>query len=345
MHFEIPARASAGIRAAVEQRWTSLTKPPGSLGRLETLVADVAEMQATATPSVAYKAIYIFCGDHGVTAEGVSAWPSEVTAQMVRNFVRGGAAISVLGKSLGASLHVVDCGVLGPTIAGTLDRKIAEGTCNFAQGPAMTRAQVEQAVNNGAALARETNADIVGIGEMGIGNTTPASALACAYAGLDVEEAVGRGAGISDEGLERKRTTIARALALHRDALRDPVDTLAALGGFEIATMAGFVLECGVQRRPVVVDGFIATAAVLAARAIAPQVTDYLLYAHCSAEHAHRKVLEYLGTEPLLELDLRLGEGSGAALALGIIDQAHALYARMATFEEASVAEAKEHAL
>ncbi|MEQ1945992.1 MAG: nicotinate-nucleotide--dimethylbenzimidazole phosphoribosyltransferase [Bryobacteraceae bacterium] len=338
----IPPRANPGIRRAVEERWNLLTKPPGSLGRLEILIADLAEMQGTSKPKLDRKSMYIFCGDHGVTAEGVSAWPSEVTAQMVRNFVRGGAAISVLGESLSIDLTIVDCGVLGPAIPGTLDRKIATGTRNFTREPAMTRAEAMQALNNGAALARECKADIVGIGEMGIGNTASASALACAFTGMTPTETVGRGAGISDEGLTKKRDAVERGLALHHAAFPDPIDTLAVLGGFEIATMTGFLLECAAQRRPVVIDGFITTAAVLAAKAMAPNVADYLFYSHCSAEQAHRRVLDLLNADPILDLGMRLGEGSGAALAMGLLSQAYALYENMATFEQASVAEAQQ---
>ncbi len=333
------------IRRTVEERWNSLTKPPGSLGCLESLIADLAEMQGTSEPKLDRKAMYIFCGDHGSTVEGTSAWPSEVTAQMVRNFVRGGAAISVLGKSLSLELTVVDCGVLGPPAAGALDRKIAQGTRNFVREPAMTRTQAQQALKNGAALAVECQADIAGVGEMGIGNTASASALISAFTGLSATDTVGHGAGISAEGLSRKRLAVETALERHKAAFGDPIDTLAALGGFEIVTMAGFLVECAAQRRPVVVDGFITSAAVLAARALSPNIVNFLFYSHCSAEHAHRRVLEMLGAKPILDLGMRLGEGSGAALAINLIAQAHALYSKMATFEQAAVAESKESAL
>ena len=248
---EIRPRSNPAIRQRVETRWNSLTKPPGSLGRLETLFADLAEMQGTAAPKLDRKAIYIFCGDHGSTVEGTSAWPSEVTAQMVRNFMRGGAAISVLGGSLGIELIVVDCGVLGPPIPGTLDRKIAQGTRNFAREPAMTRAQVKQALDHGAALAAECQGDIVGVGEMGIGNTASASALVSAFTGLPAADTVGHGAGVSAEGLLRKREAVEKALRLHDSSFADPIETLAAVGGFEIATMTGFLLESAAHRRPV----------------------------------------------------------------------------------------------
>jgi nicotinate-nucleotide--dimethylbenzimidazole phosphoribosyltransferase len=334
----IPTRANRAIRQVVDERWNSLTKPPGSLGRLETIIADLAEMQGTSRPKLESRAMYIFRGDHGVTAEGVSAWPSEVTAQMVRNFIRGGAAISVLGGALGIELTVVDCGVLGPPIPGALDRKIAGGTRNFTREPAMTRDEANRALEHGAALARECQADLAGVGEMGIGNTTAASALVCAYTKLSPTEAVGRGAGVSDDALLRKRKAVEQALALHRGSFSDPLDVLARVGGFEIAAMTGFLLESAARRRPVVVDGFITSAAVLAARAFAPNVVDYLFYSHCSAEQAHRLVLDLINARPLFDLGMRLGEGSGAALAMNLIGQAHMLYERMATFEEAAVA-------
>lgn len=339
---EIHPRLNIEVRRAVEARWNSLTKPPGSLGRLEALITDLAEMQGTAEPKLERKAMYIFCGDHGSTVEGTSAWPSEVTAQMVHNFVRGGAAIWVLGASLGIELTVVDCGVLGPPIPGSMDRKLGQGTRNFVREPAMTRTQALQALDHGAALAAACPADIAGVGEMGIGNTASASALVSAFTGLPAEDTVGHGAGVSSAGgLHRKREAVERALHLHQPAFTDPINTLAAVGGFEIATMTGFLLASAARRMPIVVDGFITSAAVLAARALAPNVTDYLFYAHCSAEHAHRKVLNLLGAEPILDLGMRLGEGSGAALALGLISQAHALYTSMATFEQAAVAESQ----
>lgn len=335
---EIPVRADPTIRQAVERRWNSLTKPPESLGRIESLIVDLAEMQGTARPSLDGRAIYVFCGDHGVTAEGVSAWPSEVTSQMVRNFVRGGAAISVLCRSLSIDPVIVDCGVQDGINEGAVDCRIAAGTRNFAHKPAMTRAQAEQAIENGIALARGCTASVVGIGEMGIGNTSSASALVCAFTGWTPEETVGIGAGSSAEGISRKREALRKGLALHRETFADPIDALAALGGFEIATMTGFILECAALRRPIFVDGFITTSAVLAVRGLAPNVTDYLFYSHCSAEQAHKRVLDHLSARPILDLEMRLGEGTGAALAMGVVKQALMLYEQMATFEQASVA-------
>src|SRR3954451_17115944 len=230
--------------------------------------------------------MYVFCGDHGVTSEGVSAFPSEITALMVRNFLRGGAAINVLCRHYGIETAIVDCGVMGPCDAGVIDRKIAEGTKNFAVGPAMLRDDAERAVHNGIALAREAAGrfDIAGLGEMGIGNTTAASALLCVFCGVDPAEVSGRGAGLDDEGVARKARVIAAALARNAPSSDDPMGVLVAIGGFEIATMAGFYLGAAESRLPVVVDGFIASSAALPAFAMAPATKGALIFAHCSAE-------------------------------------------------------------
>lgn len=328
------------ICAAAHARWDSLTKPPGSLGRLETLVADYAAMRGEAMPAMPAKAIYIFCADHGVTAEGVSAWPSEVTAQMVRNFLRGGAAISVLGRELDIDLVVVDAGVDADPIPGALDRKVRRGTANFATGPAMTRAEAELAIRHGRELAAASPAQLAGLGEMGIGNTTSASALVSVFTGLPPADTVGSGAALPASAHQHKCAIVERALALHRPEAADPVGALATVGGLEIAMMTGFVLGCAARRLPVMVDGFITTAAVLAAIALEPRARDFLFFSHCSAEKAHRAVLAHLDAQSILDLGLRLGEGSGAALAMGLLTQAIALYRGMATFAEAAVAEA-----
>jgi nicotinate-nucleotide--dimethylbenzimidazole phosphoribosyltransferase len=337
--IEIPARNDAAVDGAVRERWNSLTKPPGSLGRLESLVLDYARMRGDARPRCRRKSIHIFCGDHGVTAEGVSAWPSEVTAQMVANFVGGGAAICVLCRRFGINTVVVDAGVACDPISGAVGRKVARGTRNFAVEPAMTREQTMQALEAGAELARQLNADIAGVGEMGIGNTASASALLCAFTGCDPIHAAGRGAGLDDGGVRRKGDVIARALALHRPGAADGVGVLSALGGFEIAMMAGFMLGAASRRLPVVVDGFISGAAALAARAINPLVLDYLIFSHRSAERGHAVMLDALGARPLLELEMRLGEGTGAALAINLLESALALYDGMATFAEAAVSD------
>ncbi len=332
---------SPDLAAQVEARWNSLTKPPGSLGHLEALVLRLALIQQKARPSVARKGIAIFCGDHGITAQGVSAYPREVTVQMVRNFVRGGAAISVLCRRNGIEPMIVDAGVAGDPEPGTIDLRIARGTASFVGGPAMTAAQAAQALENGAALAKswKDRYDIVGVGEMGIGNTTSASALLCAFTGVEPREAAGPGAGLDASGIGRKCDVIEAGLRVHRDAIesRDPLAIAGAFGGFEIVTMAGFLLGAAEARLPVVVDGFIASSAALLARAIAPAVLDYLLFSHVSAEPAHRLMLASLDVQAVLSLDMRLGEGSGAAMLMPILDAAVALYTDMATFEEAMV--------
>lgn len=342
--IEIPAVEDARLEEEVTRRWNSLTKPPGSLGRLEWLVTRLALMQRTSRPTVERKLMLVCCADHGVAAEGVSAYPREVTEQMALNFARGGAAINVLCGQFGITPMVVDAGVAGGPVAGAVDRRIAAGTANFVVGPAMTRAEAEEALTNGIALALEARAnyDVAAVGEMGIGNTTAASALLCAYARVDAAHAVGPGTGVSAEGVARKAKVIGRALARHQETIekRDAVGILAALGGFEIATMAGFLLGAASVRLPVVIDGFISSAAVLAAQAIEPKVLSFLLFSHLSSETAHRRMLAWLGVTPLLDLELRLGEGSGAALAMPVLDAAIALYSRMATFSEAGVAEA-----
>jgi nicotinate-nucleotide--dimethylbenzimidazole phosphoribosyltransferase len=325
------------IRLAALGRWNSLTKPPGSLGRLEDAVVRLAMQQGTASPSLGRKTMYIFCGDHGVTAEGVSAYPSEVTRQMMLNFVAGGAAISVLCRQTNMQPVIVDAGVKGPPVEGVRNLRIGEGTANFAVTPAMTREQAGQAIDAGRRLASEETEDIRGVGEMGIGNTTSASALLCAFTGIAPEEATGPGTGLAPEGVRRKSEVIARALALHRPDANDPVGVLASVGGFEIAMMAGFLIGSAAQRVPVMMDGFITCAAALVARAIDPAVMDNLHFSHCSAEPAHARMLESLDAKPLFDLAMRLGEGSGAALGISLLDHALALYHGMATFEQAAV--------
>ncbi|MEP7365709.1 MAG: nicotinate-nucleotide--dimethylbenzimidazole phosphoribosyltransferase, partial [Acidobacteriota bacterium] len=255
---EIPAIENAELEATVLARWNSLTKPPGSLGRLESLVARLALIQNTARPLVKRKLMVICCADHGVTEEGVSAYPREVTAQMVLNFLHGGAAINVLCEQFAISPMIVDAGVDGAPVPGVVDCRIGRGTANFVQGPAMTRDQVERALDNGIRLARETHDrfDVAAVGEMGIGNTTAASALLSAYTGIDPVDAVGPGTGVSVEGVALKALVIEQALARHREVIdkRDAVGILAAVGGFEIATMAGFLLGAASVRLPVVVD-------------------------------------------------------------------------------------------
>jgi nicotinate-nucleotide--dimethylbenzimidazole phosphoribosyltransferase len=321
MNFEIHPIANAGLDAQIRARLDSLTKPPGSLGRLEELALQLGLIQSTAMPQIGRKAMIVFCADHGVVEEGVSPYPSEVTRQMVANFRSGGAAINVLCRHAGIEPVIVDMGVGKPTR-------------NFTREPAMTRAETEQALDTGFACAAE--ADILGAGEMGIGNTTSAAALFSAFSGLDPLETAGRGTGLDDAGVARKVEVIRRALALHQPHA-DPIDTLAALGGFEIAAITGLILGAASRRRVVMLDGFITGAAAIVARAIAPASLDYVIFSHWSAERGHLKMLEFLRARPLLFLNMRLGEGTGAALGIGLLEAAVNLYREMATFESAGV--------
>jgi nicotinate-nucleotide--dimethylbenzimidazole phosphoribosyltransferase len=315
--------ANPELEREIRARLDSLTKPPGSLGRLESLALQVGLIQQSAMPSIGRKAIAIFCADHGIVEEGVSPYPSEVTRQMVANFRAGGAAITVLCRHFGIEPVIVDMGVGHPTR-------------NFAREPAMARAQAEDAIALG--MTRAESADVVGAGEMGIGNSTSAAALLSAFSGLDPQETTGRGTGLDDAGVTDKVEVIRRALALHRPDPTDPIGVLAAIGGFEIAAIAGLILGAAQRRRVVVLDGFISCAGALIARAIAPASLDYAVFSHRSAELGHRKMLEFLNAQPLFDLDLRLGEGTGAAIGINLLESAVKLYREMATFESAGVA-------
>ncbi|WHS58972.1 nicotinate-nucleotide--dimethylbenzimidazole phosphoribosyltransferase [Pseudomonas sp. G2-4] len=332
---------------ALEQaadRQQQLTKPAGSLGRLESVAVQLAGLQGQVKPSLDQVWIAIFAGDHGVVAEGVSAFPQEVTGQMLLNFVSGGAAISVLARQLGASLEVVDLGTVTPALElpGVRHLRVGPGTANFVHGPAMTVAQGEQALQAGRdsvlrAVAAGTNLFIGG--EMGIGNTTAASALACALLDCPVGHLVGPGTGLDAAGVSHKAQVIERALAHHSAQRDDPLQTLFNLGGFEIAALAGAYLACAQQGVAVLVDGFICSVAALVAVRLNPGCRPWLLFGHRGAEPGHRHVLETLGAEPLLDLGLRLGEGSGAALAVPLLRLACDLHGQMATFAEAAVAD------
>ena len=339
----IPALDEAAMTAA-RQRQGRLTKPPGSLGRLEELSVQLAGITGRSVPVLREKAVVVMAADHGVTAEGVSAYPAEVTAQMVMNFLAGGAAINALARQAGARVVVVDMGVAAPVESnpGLLDRKIAHGTGNIARGPAMAREQAEAAVVVGQDLMKDLaqqGVDLVGLGDMGIGNTTTASALTAALTGVKVPTVVGRGTGVDDAGLARKIAVVERALAVNRPDPSDPMGTLAKVGGFEIAGLVGVVLGAAASRVPVVMDGFITAAASLVAARLEPKVRPYLIASHRSVEIGHRVILDELGLEPLLELELRLGEGTGAALAMHIIEAATRILAEMATFEDAGVSD------
>ena len=338
---EIGPTGFPALETAVRARWDSLTKPRGSLGRLEDSVLRLALIKQRPHPPVERQGIYIFCGDHGVTEEGVSAYPSAVTGEMMKNFIAGGAAINVLCRSFGISTYVIDAGVAGPKLPGVMDCRIADGTQNLAHGPAMTHAQLTTAINRGIALGRQASStyDLVGVGDMGIGNTTSASALLCAFTGIEPEAAVGRGAGLDDQGLLQKRDVITRALAFHQAELISPMAIASVFAGFEIAVMAGFLLGAASCRLPVMLDGFVTGAAFLLAQSLCSRVSEYVLFSHCSAEPGHQLLLQFAQAKPLLALDMRLGEGTGAALAMNLLTQAVKLYEQMATFGEAAVSD------
>lgn len=338
--FDIQPVSDAALERAVCGRWNSLTKPPGSLGKLEAAVLRLALAQGTPRPGLLRRSLHVFCGDHGVTAEGVSAYPSQVTRQMALNFVAGGAAINILCAQASITPVIVDAGIAGEPVPGCVACRIGPGTRNFALEPAMTRVEAASAVEAGAALAAacgEARGALHGVGEMGIGNTTSASALLCALTGVAPDDAVGPGTGLTPEAVSKKAGTIRRALALHRPDAADPLSVLAQLGGYEIAMMTGFLLGSAERRIPVMMDGFISCAAALAAVRLSPHAAGYLLYSHQSAEPGHARMLASLGADPLLHLDMRLGEGTGAALAIALLDSALALYDRMATFAQAAI--------
>ncbi|WP_422416222.1 nicotinate-nucleotide--dimethylbenzimidazole phosphoribosyltransferase [Pseudomonas sp. GZD-222] len=333
--------------AACEQalaRQLQLTKPAGSLGRLELVAVQLAGLQGQLKPCLDQVSIAIFAGDHGVVAEGISAYPQAVTGQMLQNFVGGGAAISVLARQLNAQLEVVDLGTVDPhlNLPGVRHLRVGPGTANFALAPAMTREQGLQALQGGresALRAAASGAQLFIGGEMGIGNTTAASALACALLKCPASELSGPGTGLDAAGVQHKAEVIARALALHGDLSGDPLQSLLCFGGFEIAALVGAYLGCAQAGVAVLIDGFICTVAALLAVKINPGCRDWLLFGHCGAEPGHRRVLAELDAEPVLELGLRLGEGSGAALAVPVLRLACALHGQMATFAEAAVAD------
>ena len=326
-----------------EERQLQLTKPPGSLGRLEEIAKHFAAIQQTLSPSAERPRIILFAADHGVCAEGVNPYPQAVTAQMVTNFLRGGAAINALARVSGTELRIVDVGVAYeiPDLDGLIRRPILRGTKNICKDPAMSREEAIASLCVGIEMGNEAEADdckLLGIGEMGIGNTTSASAMTAALTGLPAASLVGRGTGADDACMERKISAVERALALHQAHLQDPLDVLARVGGFEIGAMCGVCLGGAANRCAVVVDGFIATVAAALAVRLNHNVQDYLIAAHCSTEPGHRPLLDCIGKRPLLELEMRLGEGTGGALAIPIIRAAVDAFTHMATFASAGVA-------
>ncbi|MGI2208712.1 nicotinate-nucleotide--dimethylbenzimidazole phosphoribosyltransferase [Shewanella baltica] len=336
----------------IQQKIDLKTKPPGALGQLESLALQIARVQATDSQQtdqpqntvlkIVHPTMLVFAGDHGIAAEGVSIAPSEVTRQMVQNFAHGGAAINVFCRQVGFTLEVIDCGILTPVegVEGIIDQRLGAGTGAIHLEPAMAL----ETVDKGFAMARDlierhhqAGCNLVAFGEMGIGNTSAAAAIMAAIMQLDVIDCVGRGTGINSETLERKLMLIELALLLHQSALTGPKSVLACLGGFEIVQMTGAMLAAAERKMLVVVDGFIATAAALVAVQIAPNVRDYLIFAHQSDEQGHKRMLEFLQAKPLLSLGLRLGEGTGAALALPLIQASVNFYNQMASFSDAGI--------
>lgn len=336
---------SAAMEAA-QRRQDSLTKPHGSLGRLEQLSIQIAGVTGQAVPKLEHKAIITMAADHGVVAEGVSLYPQEVTKQMVLNFLNGGAAINVLANYIGARVIVVDMGVIGgfPPLPGLLCKMIDFGTKNMTQGPAMTHQQAINALEAGIEVVeaeKDRGLDIIGTGDMGLGNTTASSAILAAITGEAVKKVTGRGTGIDDRQLAHKVRVIERALSVNKPNSKNPIDILAKVGGFEIGGLAGVMLAGAAHRIPVVIDGFISGAAALIAVSLSPQVKDYIIVSHISAESGHKPLLDFLGLTPLVDLNMRLGEGTGAALGIFLAEAAIRILSQMATFAEAGVSEAE----
>lgn len=333
--------ADAAAMAEARTYQERLTKPPGSLGVLEELAVRLAGITGQVDLPLPHKVIVVAAGDHGVVEEGVSAFPQEVTMQMMANFVQGGAAINVLARHIGARVVVADFGVCRDLeMEGIRDLKIRRGTANIARGPAMSREEAAAAVEAGIKLVQEEieqGLSVLGTGDMGIGNTTPSAAILSAFSGLSPSVCIGRGTGVDDAGLRRKAKAVADAVVVNRPDPRDALAVLAAVGGLEIAGLAGCILGAAAARKPVVIDGFISGAAALTAARLQPRAAQYMIASHLSAEAGHRFMLDQLGLEPVLRMNLRLGEGTGAALAMGILDAAAKIVREMATFESAGV--------
>jgi nicotinate-nucleotide--dimethylbenzimidazole phosphoribosyltransferase len=342
--------SDAALTLALQNTLDNKTKPQGSLGRLESLALQIGQILGTTRPVLDTPQMVVFAGDHGLTARGISAFPSDVTWQMVENFLAGGAAVSVLSKQNGLALTVVDCGVKhdflaglpsAATRAGLQVRKVAgaeSGTADSSTGPAMTAAQCAAAVEQGRALVQGLPGNALLLGEMGIGNTSAASLILARLAGLDIAVCTGAGTGLDAPAVQRKTEVLRQVLATHADA-QAPLDVLAAMGGFEIATMVGAVLQAAHERRVIVVDGFIASSAVVVANALQPLVLQRCVFAHRSGERGHEFMLQHLGVQALLDLGLRLGEGSGAALAWPLLQSACTILREMASFASAGVSE------
>ena len=332
---------SSTIDDDLKKKIDGKTKPPGSLGRLETLALQCGKIQNSLNPEIINPTIMVFAGDHGIAEEGVSPYPQEVTSQMVVNFLNGGAAINVFCRQNNISLHVVDAGVKTDLPQGNelINANIGRGTKNFCKGAAMSLDECERAIEKGAELSRTvpvSTCNVIGFGEMGIGNTSSAAALTQRFTGIPLEDCVGKGTGLDDSRLEHKQNTIRRALEKHAE-IKEPQAVLSTFGGFEIAMMVGAMLESAVLKRIILVDGFIASAAFLAASRIVPEIKQYAVFTHESDEQGHAEILKYLQVKPLISLGMRLGEGTGAAVAFPILQSAVSFLNQMASFESASV--------
>jgi len=335
--------------AKARERTAQLVMPTRALGRLHEISEQICGIQASLQPSIKRKAILVMAGDHGIVAEGVSAYPQEVTGAMVQTFLAGGAGINAICRLVDADVYVVDMGIIAvfkeaalPDKDRLIIHKIAAGTANFAHGPAMSRQDAEKAVWLGfqeASKLFEDGVELIGTGDMGIGNTTPSAAIGAVICGTDLAEMVGRGTGVDDEGLARKQEAIRRGIDVNSPDPADGLDVLSKVGGFEIGAIAGCVLAGAYHRRPVMIDGFISTAGALIAHALCPTVTEYLISGHCSEEPGHRYMLDHLKLNPILDLGMRLGEGTGGAMAMSIVDGALKVFKEVMTFAEAGVAD------
>jgi nicotinate-nucleotide--dimethylbenzimidazole phosphoribosyltransferase len=333
--------------AKAKERQDMLTKPTGSLGRLEQLSIQIAGIQGRPIPQIKQKAVIVMAADHGVAARGTSAYPQEVTAQMVLNFLRGGAGINVISRQVGARVIIVDMGVAVKLEAnpGLLSRRIAAGTQDMSRGPAMTVAQARQALETGIEIVTaeiKKGLDIVATGDMGIGNTTASSAICAIMTGKTIAEVTGRGTGLDNKQLQQKIRIINESIAFNKPESAKPLEVLAKVGGFEIGGLAGVILGAAAHRVPVVIDGFISGAAALIAAGLCPQSKDYMIAGHCSVEPGHKLLLQYLGLKPLLDMEMRLGEGTGAALAMSLAEISVRILNEMATFAEAGVSDKGE---
>ena len=340
---------NADMRQQAKQRLDQLAIPHWALGRLMDLALELAAITGSMKPAVARKSIAVMAGDHGIVEAGVSKFPQAVTLEMVRNFTNQAASINALARQVGAEVTVVDAGVAGDlselaTSGKIVDKKIANGTANFAQGPAMTRQQAIQSIEAGIEVAESLadKTDLFGTGDMGIGNTSPSSAIIAVLCERSVADVTGRGTGLDDAELENKVQVLTQALKLNQPDHTDGLDVLAKVGGFEIGAIAGLILSAAAQKKPVMIDGVISSAGALIAQSLAPLSVDYMIAGHRSVEQGHQIALEKLGKQPLLDLDLRLGEGTGGAVAMNLVESAVAILTEVATFEEAAVSQSNE---